>query len=174
MNGHRLLISLFFVSLFLVILSPSSQAISPIPNDPEGFEGLKWGIPLHTLSQLTLIDQDDRVQAYQFKENSLRFADTTVEALRLLTIDHQFARVMIRYHGESSHHAIMKYLTSHYGPVIHRPGSMVRGLNQENTWRGNATEANLNYREHGERGFLMIQSRTLAPRFLDMVSDHSH
>lgn len=174
MNGLRFLISLFFVSLFLVIVPLSTQAISPIPNDPEGFEGLKWGIPLHALNHLTLVEPDDRIQAYQFKENSLRFADTTVETLRLFTIDQKFARVMIRYQGEATHQAIMKYLTSQYGPAIRSPGSMVRGLNQENTWRGIETEANLNYRGHGERGFLMIQSRILAPRFLDMSSEHSH
>lgn len=175
MNALRLPISLFFLFLLLFIIVPTStQAISPILNDPQGFEGIKWGSPLHQFSNLTLVDPEDRIQAYQFKENSLRFANTTVETLRLLTIDHKFARVMIRYHGESTHHAIMKYLTSQYGPVIRKPRSMVRGLNQENTWRGNETEANLNYRVHGERGFLMIQSRILAPRFLDMVSDHSH
>jgi len=174
MNGHRLPFTLFSLLLLSAILVPPTTAISPISSDPEGFEGLKWGIPLHTLSHLTLVDPDGRIQAYQFKENSLRFADTEVETFRLLTIDHKFARVMIRYHGESTHHAIMKYLTSQYGPVIRRPGSMVRGLNQENTWRGKATEANLNYREHGERGFLMIQSQVLAPRFLDLSSSHSH
>jgi len=175
MNGFRLLISLFFATLLLIILAPpSTHAISPIPNDPQGFEGIRWGTDLHTLSQLTLVEPDDRIHAYQFKEGSLRFANTTVETLRLLTIDDKFARVLIRYQGEDAHQAIMKYLTSHYGPVIRRPGSMVRGLNQENTWRGNETEANLNYREHGERGFLMIQSRILAPRFLEMASDHSH
>ncbi|MDA0739752.1 MAG: hypothetical protein O2999_14625 [Nitrospirae bacterium] len=174
MNRHRLLIALFCLSLVSVIFVAPTTAISPIFNDPEGFEGLKWGVPLHTLGHLALVDPDGRIQTYQFKENSLRFADTTVETFRLLSIDHKFARVMIRYHGESTHHAIMKYLTSQYGPVIRRPGSMVRGLNQENTWRGTATEANLNYREHGERGFLMIQSQVLAPRFLDLTSSHSH
>ncbi len=175
MNGFRLLISPFFFPLLLIILAPpSTQAMSPILNDPQGFEGIKWGTDLHTLDQLTLVDSDDRIQAYQFKEGTLGFANTTVEMLHLLTIDHRFARVLIRYKGNDSHQAIMEYLTNHFGPVIRRPGSMVRGLNQENTWRGNETEANLNYREHGERGFLMIQSRILAPRFLEMSSDHSH
>jgi len=175
MNGLRLPISVVFTSLLLVLLTTSpTRAISPILNDPQGFEGIKWGTALHTFSHLSLIDSDDRIQAYQFSEDTLRFANTHVESLRLLTIDGKFARVMIRYQGEDSHHAIMMYLTRKYGPMERRPGSMMRGLNQENTWRGDETEATLNYREHGERGFLMIQSRILAPRFLDMTSDHSH
>ena len=175
MTTFRLNISIVSTILLLVLFTTHPiQAISPISHDPHGFEGIKWETALHTLPHLSLIDSDDRIQAYQFSEKTLRFANTHVESLRLLTIDGKFARVMIRYHGEGTHHAIMKYLTKNYGPVNHRPGSMLRGLNQENTWRGDETEANLNYREHGERGFLMIQSRILAPRFIDMISDHGH
>jgi hypothetical protein len=176
MNAPRLPISVVFTSLLLVLLLATSptRAITPISSDPQGFEGIKWDTALHTLRNLSLIDSDDRIQTYQFSKNTLRFANTHVESLRLLTIDGKFARVMIRYQGEDSHQAIMMYLTRQYGPVTRRPGSMMRGLNQENTWRGDETEATLNYREHGERGFLMIQSRILAPRFLDMTSDHGH
>ncbi|MEC9005502.1 MAG: hypothetical protein VX564_01070 [Nitrospirota bacterium] len=123
---------------------------------------------------LSLIDLDGRIQAYQFANNSFQFANTTVESLRLLSIDGKFARVMVRYHGKETHQAIIQYLTNKYGKAKRRPGSMLRGLVQENTWRGSETEASLNYREHGARGFIMIQSRILAPKFLDLISDHSH
>ena len=159
---------------FLLLSTDLSHALSPMTHDPQGFKGIKWGTALHTLNDLTLVDPDDRIQTYQFKEDSLQFADTKVEALRLLTIDGKFARVMIRYHGEHTHQAILKYLSAQYGEIQHRPGSMVRGLNQENTWRGNDTEINLNYRGHGEQGFILIQSRILAPRFMEMASEHSH
>ena len=137
MKSLRLHISVVFTSLLLVLLATSpTRAISPISNDPQGFEGIKWNTALHTLKHLSLIDSDDRIQSYQFSEETLRFANTHVESLRLLTIDGKFARVMIRYQGEDSHQAIMMYLTRQYGPIIRRPGSMVRGLSQENTWRG--------------------------------------
>jgi len=51
---------------------------------------------------------------------------------------------------------------------------MIRGLNQEYSWRLDETEISLSYRGLGERGFLMIQSRVLAPRFLELLSDHTH
>ena len=126
------------------------------------------------MKKLSLVAPDGRIQTYQFTNNSSQFANTRVESFRLLSIDGKFARVMIRYHGEKAHQAIMQYLINQYGKINRRPGSMLRGLTQENTWRGSETEANLNYREHGARGFLMIQSRILAPRFLDLASDHSH
>lgn len=166
-----------FGNTFLLILLSSSVtfAVSQILNDPQGFEGIKWGTPLHSMKRLSLIDLDERIQTYRFTNNSFQFANTKVESLHLLSIDGKFARVMIRYHGEKTHQGIMQYLTNQYGKVKWRPGSMLRGLTQENTWRGNETEAILNYREHGARGFLMIQSRILAPKFLDLASsDHSH
>ena len=151
-----------------------AHAVSPIANDPHGFQGIEWGTPLDTLNSVFLVEPDDRIQWYQFKKNGLQFANTQVESLQLLTIDGKFARVMIRYQGEPTHQAIMKYLSDQYGEIKHRRGSMVRGLNQENTWRGNETEISLNYRGLGERGFILFQSRILAPRFLEMASDHSH
>ena len=175
MNRIQRLLSTFGNTLLLALFATSiTFAISPISNDPQGFEGIKWGTPLHSMKRLSLVDLDDRIQAYQFTNNSFQFAKTRVESLRLLSIDGKFARVMIRYHGEETHQAIMQYLTSQYGEIKRRPGSMLRGLVEENTWRGSETEASLNYREHGARGFLMIQSRILAPKFLDLTSDHSH
>ena len=175
MNNRHLSIFIGLAALsFLLLFTDPSQAISPMTHDPQGFKGIKWGTALHTLNHLTLVDPDDRIQEYQFKEDSLQFADTKVETLRLLTIDGKFARVMIRYHGENTHQTIIKYLSAQYGKIQRQRGSMVRGLNQENTWRGNDTEINLNYRGHGEQGFILIQSRILAPKFMEMVSEHSH
>ena len=175
MNRLQSLLSPFGHILLLVLFSTSiTYAITQISNDPQGFDGIKWGTPLHSMKRLSLIDLDGRIQAYEFTNNSFQFANTQVESLRLLAIDGKFARVMIRYHGEETHQTIMQYLTNQYGKVKRRPGSMLRGLTQENTWRGSETEASLNYQQHGTRGFLMIQSRILAPKFLDLTSDHSH
>ena len=163
---NTLLLVLFFISI--------TFAGSPISNDPQGFAGIKWGASLHNMKRLSLIDLDGQIQTYQFTSNSFEFANAKVESLHLLSIDGKFARVMIRYQGEETHKLIMQYLTNQYGKVRRRPGSMLRGLTQENTWRGNETEVNLNYREHGARGFLMIQRRILAPIFLDLTSDRAH
>jgi len=162
--------------LFYFVFGTSfAQAISPIANDPKGFQGIQWGTSLRTLDSLSLIDLDERVHSYQFKNGSLQFANANVEFLRLYSIDGEFARVMIRYQGESTHRAIMQHLATQYGEITRRPGSMVRGLNQTQTWRGHETEINLNYQGLGERGFIVIQSRILAPKFLEMsTSDHSH
>jgi len=141
MNSLRLPISVMFTSLLLVLLATSpTRALTPISNDPQGFEGIKWNTALHTLKHLSLIDSDDRIQSYQFSEDTLRFANTHVESLRLLTIDGKFARVMIRYQGKDSHHAIMMYLTRLHDAWIKPRKYLARGRNRSQsqlprTWR---------------------------------------
>lgn len=56
-----------------------------------------------------------------------RLGDTKVDFLRFISIDRQFARVAVRYHGQRSHDEIFGYLQTEYGPVERLPGSMIRG-----------------------------------------------
>ncbi len=144
------------------------------PAPPSGFQGIPWGSALTELSQLVLVEPDDRIDIYQYKEHPPHFANEPVEAIKLYTIDAQFARVMIRYRNEATHNRIKQALESEFGKIQHSPGSMIRGLNQEYFWRLEETDISLSYRGLGERGLLMIQSRLLAPRFLELLSDHTH
>lgn len=114
-----------------------------------------------------------RQQHYELVERPPRFGGIPVESLRLVAIDDQFARVTIRYHGQDTHSAVMRQLEDQYGPAERLQGSMLRGLNQQFTWRGPYTEVNLTYDGGQERGSLFIESRTLAPRFLDSLPEHA-
>ena len=108
---------------------------------------------------------------YEYKEGPPHFAQEPVDFIRLYTIDGEFARVMIRYRGEDTHTRLKHTLESQFGKIQRPPGSMIRGLNQEYSWRLEETEINLSYRGLGERGLLFIQSRILAPRFMELLSD---
>ena len=156
---------LFWLPGFLIAATPVSQP---------GFQGIPWGSALAELSQLVLVEPDERVDIYEYKEGPPRFANEPVDYIKLYAIDNQFARVMIRYRNEDTHNRIKQALESKYGKIQHNRGAMIRGLNQEYSWRLEETEINLSYRGLGERGLLMIQSRVLAPRFLDLLSDHTH
>ncbi|HSV90673.1 MAG TPA: hypothetical protein VLH80_06215, partial [Nitrospiraceae bacterium] len=94
-----------------------------------------------------------------------------VERLRFLSVDEQFARVTIHYQGDDRHKQILAYLEKQFGSLERVPGQMVRGLNQQYTWRGTDTEITVTYHASTEQGFVFIDSRTLAPRFNDHISD---
>ena len=166
------LLNAFGIVLFF--LPPWAFSERFINKDPKGFAGIEWGESLSARQDLLLIDPDERIHTFQFRDSPPQLANIAVESLKLLSIDGQFARVMIRYHGDGIHTRIMRYLETRFGEIDLMPGSMMRGLNQGYLWRGSDTEISLNYRGLGERGFVMFQSRILAPRFLDSLSEHSH
>ena len=79
-----------------------------IDQDPNGFAGIKWGTLLSSRPDLVLVEPDDRINTFQFQETPPRFDNSAVESLKLLSIDGQFARVMIRYQGNLFHKQIME------------------------------------------------------------------
>jgi hypothetical protein len=140
-------------------------------NDPNGFQSLIWGSPLTTRPDLQVAKAGPHVSEYQLRDGQPLFAGIPVESLRFLAVDEQFARVTIRYQGDSRHKQILTHLEQQFGSLDRTPGQMMRGLNQQYIWRGTDTEISLTYHANTERGFIFIDSRTLAPRFNDLISD---
>jgi hypothetical protein len=155
---------------FIFLFPPSSAGVS-MTNDPKGFHNIVWGTELNTRADLELTRQGPNIIEYQFKNTTPSFANIPVESLRLSTVDNQFARVTIRYRGEDTHRKILAYLESEFGRTEHLPGQMLRGLNQQYNWRGTESEINLTYQASTERGYIFLDSRTLAPRFNDLLAD---
>lgn len=143
----------------------------PMTNDPKGFRNIVWGAALDARTDLEPTRHGRNITDYRFKNTAPSFADIPVESLLLSTVDDQFARVTIRYRGEDTHKRILSYLESQFGRMEHLPGQMLRGLNQQYNWRGSESEMNLTYQASTERGYLFLESRTLAPRFNDMLAD---
>ncbi len=163
------------LSMFLLLSwLPAPLIIASTTEQLTGFQGIAWGSPLSERAQLALVDPDDRVSIYEYRDGPPSFAHEPVESIKLYAIDDQFARVMIHYRHEATHNHIKQALVSQFGDIRRKPGSMVRGLNQEYSWRLEETEIHLSYRGLGERGLIVIQSRILAPRFLELLSNHTH
>jgi len=155
----------------LVLFGVLPAGAVPIIQDPNGFHGIPWGASLADLPQLTLAEPGEQVKGYEFKDGPPMLGEAKVESLRLSSVGEKFARVTIRYQGQATHEIILNYLQSEYGPLDRTPGSMARGLNQQFTWRGSDTEINLTYEARGERGFVFFESRVLAPRLQDVLTD---
>jgi hypothetical protein len=159
------------ILLALVLASPASSYAVPMTNDPKGYQDIIWGSALASRSDMTVAREGEHVREYELKGTTPSFADIPVESVRLSSVDEQFARVMIRYKGEETHKRILAYLEREFGPIERLPGQMMRGLNQQYNWRGPDSEINLTYQAATERGFIFIDSRTLAPRFNDHIAD---
>lgn len=159
--------------LAALLTGNAGQALSAVSmtNDPRGFHDLPWGVPLTSLPELTVILAGSHITDYKFRDRPPVYADIPVESVYLSTVDAQFARVTIRYRGAQTHAQVLQFLERSYGMIERIPGQMMRGLNQQYTWRGPDTEISLTYEANRDRGFLFIESRNLAPRFQDQITD---
>lgn len=140
-------------------------------NDPNGFQNLAWGVALSTRPDLVVTRAGSHINEYRLKEGPPSYAGIPVESVRFLSVEEQFARVTVHYQGEDRHKQILSYLERQFGSLDRVPGQMMRGLNQQYTWRGSETEINVTYHANTERGYLFIDSRTLAPLFNDHITD---
>ena len=156
--------------VLIFILTVPALAIT-MANDPHGFDHLTWGMPLIDIPELTVTRSNSHTIDYQFRDRPPVYADIPVESVHLSTVDDQFARVTIRYSGANAHAQVLQFLERSYGKIERLPGQMMRGLNQQYTWRGPDTEISLTYEANRDRGFIFIESRNLAPRFQDRMSD---
>jgi hypothetical protein len=139
-------------------------------NDPKGFQNITWGTPLTARQDLETMQSGTHVAEYRRKTEPLTFAGAEMTSILYVSIDDQFARVTIRYQGEQVH-KVLNFLETQFGSLQRVPGQMTRGLNQQYNWRGSDTEINLTYQAGTERGYIFIDSRTLAPRFNDDITD---
>ena len=162
---------LALLGLLLYMSCPFLAHAVPMVNDPNGFQGLPWGAALTTRPDLEVARAGSHVNEYQLRDSQPLFAGVPVESLHFLSVDEQFARVTIRYQGDDRHKQILTHLEQQFGSLERVPGQMMRGLNQQYNWRGTDTEINLTYHANTERGFVFIESRTLAPRFNDHITD---
>ncbi|MGB0911204.1 MAG: hypothetical protein ACPGYT_12645 [Nitrospirales bacterium] len=163
----------FFILFLLIGHTPSSLAVIPISDDPMGFYGIQWGHSLINHPKLLKIDSDNNIVFYGLNNTEPKAWDIPVESMKFLTLDDQFAQARIHYQSEDTHKAILAYLESTYGKHTFAPGAMMRGLNQQYSWRGTVTEISVTYRGLTEHGFIAIQSRILAAELMNAVSDQS-
>jgi hypothetical protein len=159
---------LLLVSLFGLKAGAADQTES------KGFYGIPWGANLAERNELKLVEETEHVESYELKDGSPLLGEAKLSMLRFVATDGRFARVAIRYSGEKNHAHILTYLQSRFGPIERSPGSMMRGLNQQFTWRSEETEVNLTYQSFQDRGSVFIESRTLAPRFNDVLPEGAY
>ncbi len=143
----------------------------PMLNDPKGFHDILWGTALAGRRDMEPTHSGPHVNEYRLTTEAPSFAGVRMSSIAYVSVDDQFARVTIRYQGEQVHKQVLNYLETQFGPLDRIPGQMARGLNQQYNWRGSDTEINLTYQASTERGYIFIDSRTLAPRFNDQITD---
>ncbi len=158
--------------IFFLLSGPGIGG-TPIQQDPNGFFDIMWGDPLANRNDLKKIDDSNVLKIYTLKQGNPHVEGIPMESVKLYGLENQYARALFRYKGAATHQSLIKYLEDRFGKIGRSHGGMMRGLNQQYTWRGPDTEITITYHGFRERGFLTAESRVLAPRFLDVHGDHS-
>ncbi len=158
-------------ALFTIMIGVGAAWAVPMTNDPKGFHDIPWGTVLSSRQDLEAIRAGSHIVEYLHKEGLPSFAGAEMSSILYVSLDDQFARVIIRYESEQVHKQVLNHLEGRFGRLDRIPGQMARGLTQQYNWRGTDTEINLTYQASTERGYIFIDSRTLAPRFNDDITD---
>lgn len=157
---HQLLL----LSVCLAFLQSAPALAVPMQNDPNGFEGIPWGASFAETADFALVENSSRVKGYELKAGPPPLGPAKVDAMRFLTIEGQFARVTIRYHGKETHQQIVNYFQAKYGPLDRTPGQFSRGAIQQLNWRGDDTQIILTYDGHTDQGIIFHENPLLATR----------
>ncbi|MFO0774640.1 MAG: hypothetical protein U0172_08260 [Nitrospiraceae bacterium] len=161
-----------------LLMSTSPVGAVDMQDDPKGFLNppdthYAWGSTLDDNPALKRTYTSPTISEYQLNDRPPQIDTIPVSTVKFSSLQGEFARVTVRYQGEATHKQLLAYLQRRYGPLDRTPGQMVRGLNQQFNWRGVDTEINLTYEGQSERGYIFFDSRTLAPRFNDGITDSS-
>ncbi len=154
-------------------LSGIANSGTPIEQDPNGFFDIQWGTSLSNRTDLKEIDVANTLHVYTLKEGSPQLEGIPLDSVKLYGIDDQYTRALFHYKGAATHQSLLAHLELKFGKRNPFHGGRMRGLNQQYTWRGPDTEISITYHGFRERGFLIAESRVLAPRFLDVHGDDS-
>ena len=150
-----------------IYLCPTRADAVPMKDDPKGFEGIPWGAAFSESAEFTLVENGRRVKGYELKTGPPPWGPVPLDSMRFVTIDGEFGRVTIRYHGSHSHQQIVSFLEAKHGPLDRTPGQIAGKFVKQGNWRGDETEISLTYDSRTERGIIFVESRSLATRFAD-------
>ena len=160
----RLLLTGLIVLGYWSLIAPPVGAV-PMVNDPKGFEGIPWGAAFSETADFLLVENSPQIKGYELKQGPPPLGAAKVDSMRFLTLNGQFARVVIRYHGKATHDQIVAYFESRYGPLNQTPGQIAKGLAQQLTWEGDESEIILTYESRNDRGIIFFEHRPSALKF---------
>ena len=150
--------------VFALLCSGDVAFAVQIKEDPKGFEGIPWGATLSESETFGKIEDAGRIKTYELKGGPPSFGPAKVESMKFTTIDDQFARVTIRYHGKETHDQLLTFLQSRYGPLDRTPGQFAGGAVKLFAWQGMETEVSLRYETRTDRGIIFFENPSLASR----------
>jgi hypothetical protein len=163
------------VALAVTCLVPLTLHAVPMKDDPKGFEGIPWGATFTETPDFALVENGRRIKGYELKQGPSSFGPAKIDSMRFVTIDGQFGRVTIRYHGLDTHRQIVEFLELKHGALDRTPGQIAGKGVKQGDWRGEDTQISVTFDSRTDRGIMFVESRSLATTLADgMAAEPDH
>ena len=127
-RSHSYLLLFMLCGIGFICLGPIHADAVPMKDDPKGFEGIPWGVAFSESGEFTLVENGRRVKGYELKQGPPPWGPAPLDSMRFVTIDGEFGRVTIRYHGSDTHRQIVSFLSRSMALWIRRPGRLPENL----------------------------------------------
>ena len=75
---------------------PGAALAVPMVDDPHGFGGIAWGAAFPESEAYVLAESSSRIKGYELKQGPPPLGEARLEAMRFLTVNGKFARVVAR------------------------------------------------------------------------------
>ncbi len=150
----------FLFLLWWLGFGASALAV-PMKEDPNGFEGIPWGVALSESETFGQVEDAGRLKTYELKNGALALGRTKVDSMKFVTIDDKFARVTVRFAGKAAHDEILAFLQTKYGQLDRTPGQFSVGPVKFYAWQGFETEVTMRYETRTDSGIIFFESQTL-------------
>jgi hypothetical protein len=160
MKDHR---GLFILLILAVGQSVVPAGAAPIVDDPNGFNGYTWGMPLAKFPAFKLFrdlgntDFVDKIGVYENPGEVMTLNGATLGKIHYRFTDNQLESIQLRYKGRENRDKLMRWIEERYGKVSLHERKMINSVQ----WFGDQTTVTLSYDAVLQQGTLWFVSRTL-------------
>ena len=164
----RKLGSVILLASFLAMPSPADAA--RIKDDPEGFNGHRWGASLSEypafklLQDLGSTDFVEKAGVYENPGEVLTLNEVRIKTVRYRFINEQMESIHLRYESRDNRERLMDWLQDRFGKLSPSERKMVNSVQ----WFGEKTTVTLTYNPRTEEGAVWFTSQALNHLFNDI------
>ena len=163
-HGHiiRLFVIPYVVLFPLCLISYAGDY-----NEPDNFNGIKWGTSVHDLPDMILYQEEVEKKVYVRKNDVMSFSETDVTGIFYIFTRNKFSAALIKFQNDKNAANIRKFLYDSYGYVFSDKVDPVQQIH----WIGNNVNITFTYNKISKDGDVVYihQEEDLRTQFFRLL-----
>lgn len=147
-----------FLAVFAVFAFATLPGVAAdLNDDPEGFDGIRWGTSPPDLPGLELIKEEGDFKTFTKRGSATAVCEIIPDRIKYQFFKERLELVLVSYHGKETHDELVACALRRYGPIPRmKPRTVLRV-----DWEGPATIVSLAYDPYTHEGTLSFSSRAI-------------